>query len=101
MTVVIDRLAAAFRTAAFNRLMHEDGCPEGEQIRAGILAIAPEIYQAGQEAMREEAARVAAGLPSKQENGEDAPMWVAHSLYDNMRKHVAAAIRAIKVGDVP
>jgi hypothetical protein len=38
---ISDEMVAAFRTAAFNRLMHEDGCPEGEQIKAGIAAIYP------------------------------------------------------------
>lgn len=40
-------LADVFRQAAIDRLTHEDGCPEGEQIKAGIAAIVPAIYRAG------------------------------------------------------
>ena len=58
-TRIAGELADKFKRAAFDRLMHEDGCPEGEQIKAGIAAIAPAIYRAGQEEMRERAAKVA------------------------------------------
>ena len=81
-------LAHAFRRAATDRLMHEDGCPEGEQIKAGIAAIAPAIYRAG----LERGAEIAGSIGTR----DDHPLWVAHSLYDNMRKHVAAAIREEK-----
>ena len=33
------RLAAVFKQAAWDRLMDDDGCPEGEQIRAGVEAV--------------------------------------------------------------
>lgn len=34
-----DHYAAIFKRAAFDRLMHDDGGPEGEQIKAGIAAV--------------------------------------------------------------
>ncbi len=40
---VTDEMVAAFKRSAFDRQMHEDGCPDGEGIRAGIAAIAPMI----------------------------------------------------------
>ena len=55
MTEITSEMIAAFRRAAFDRQMHEDGCPEGEGIKAGIAAIAPMIRA---EAL-EEAAKVA------------------------------------------
>jgi len=39
MSDLIERLAGTFKRAAFDRLMHEDGCPEGEQIKAGLAAV--------------------------------------------------------------
>lgn len=39
-------LIDTFKSAALDRMMHEDGCPEGEQIRAGIAAIANVLYHA-------------------------------------------------------
>ena len=35
----VERCAAIFRRAAFDRMMSDDGCPEGEQIKAGISAV--------------------------------------------------------------
>jgi hypothetical protein len=43
MAEITDEMVTAFRRAATDRLMHEDGCPEGEQIRAGLEAVAPLI----------------------------------------------------------
>lgn len=48
--MIASDLVEPFRRAAFDRLMHEDGCPEDEQIKAGIAAIASAIYRAGIEA---------------------------------------------------
>lgn len=56
---VTDDMIETFRRAAFDRQMHEDGCPEGEQIKAGIAAIAPAIWQAGVAAGLERAAQIA------------------------------------------
>lgn len=42
-TTIADEMVAAFQRAAWDRMMHEDGCAEGESIRAGIEAIAPMI----------------------------------------------------------
>lgn len=35
----IERYAVIFKRAAFDRLISDDGCPEGEQIKAGIAAV--------------------------------------------------------------
>lgn len=48
-TLVTDEMVAAFKTAAFNRMMGDDGCPEGEATRAGLEAIAPMIRDAALE----------------------------------------------------
>lgn len=58
-TRIAGELADTFKRAAFDRLMHEDGCPEGEQIKAGIAAIAPAIYRAGQHDGLKEASAIA------------------------------------------
>lgn len=55
MTKITDEMVITFRRAAFDRQMHEDGCPDGAGIRAGLAAIAPMIRAAA----LEEAAKVA------------------------------------------
>jgi hypothetical protein len=76
----------AFLKSATDRLMHDDGCPEGEQIRAGLEAEAPMIRKAAYE----EAAKVAdgnIGYPV-----EDYGMGVSDA-----SEGIARAIRALSV----
>lgn len=56
---ITDEMIAAFKRAAFDRLMHEDGCPDGEQIRAGLEAVAPMIAAEARDDALEEAAEQA------------------------------------------
>lgn len=36
---ITDETIETFKRAAFDRMMDDDGCPEGEQIRAGLAAV--------------------------------------------------------------
>lgn len=50
---ITDEMVETFKRAAFDRMMSDDGCPEGEATRAGLEAVAPLIRaQALEEAAR-------------------------------------------------
>jgi hypothetical protein len=110
--MITDEMIAAFRLAAFNRQMHEDGCPEGEAIRAGLEAamgatVAPD--NAEWNAAIERAAKVARGqYVSTSEYHEDSPYYGSDTTPDRSdwgrgidrgREMAAIAIRALKRGD--
>lgn len=107
MTTITDDMITTFKRAAFDRQMHEDGCPEGEGIRAGIAAIAPLIRA---EAM-EEAARVADRHKRKADEAFNRRVRRARRGEKNLElaaaadagmsheaRKIAAAIRALKDG---
>ena len=62
---------------------------EGEVVKQSLTTA--ESHARGVAEGLERAAKVAEGVDPV--GGERGQAWVAHSLYDNMRKHVAAAIR--------
>lgn len=104
-------LADAFRRAAFDRMMHEDGCPEGEQIKAGIAAIAPTIWRAGVAEGLELAAEIADEHKSGADQEFDARVTRARKGERNLDlaasaaagmshtgRKIAVAIRKLKEG---
>lgn len=94
---ITDEMVAIAKKAGIDRLMSDDGCPEGEALRASIEAvatmIAAEAYKRGQEDMREQAAKIA---DEKGWKNARRPATVTEEYGHDMADEIASDIRNLK-----